>query len=307
VVHVEGWASAVGELRAADGHTVASRFNIHAPPAGSPFLSHPPLTEGRWLREGDQNALAISTQITLDHPELEIGDTIRLRINGRDAPFVIVGKYTWTRGDEAAALAHASYAYVSRLLGEANRARTYRVMLESSDPAFQERTGALLSEALKRRGYTPVIMTLASAEGTVTAGADALAASLMIVALLIVGVGGISLASTMSMNVLERTREIGVMRAIGASSGDVRRLVVVEGVLVGLLSWAIAFGASFPLSRLLCQGMGLVLLQRPLDYVFDWTGVVIWVGLIVVISALASLWPAVNAAQLTVRDALAYE
>ena len=50
-------------------------------------------------------------------------------------------------------------------------------------------------------------------------------------ALLIVAVGGISLASTMSMNVLERTREIGVMRAIGARNADILQMVIVEGVL----------------------------------------------------------------------------
>jgi putative ABC transport system permease protein len=142
---------------------------------------------------------------------------------------------------------------------------------------------------------------------SVVAGADAITVSLMILALLIVTVGGIGLTSTMSMNVLERTREIGVMRAIGASSGTIRHLVVTEGVIVGILSWLIALGLSFPLSHLMCAGVGLALLQRPLDYVFNWAGVAIWLGLVVVISALARLWPAVNAARLTVRDALAYE
>ena len=128
-----------------------------------------------------------------------------------------------------------------------------------------------------------------------------------LVAGLIVVVGGIGLASTMSMNVLERTREIGVMRAIGSSSRRIRQMVILEGVIVGILSWVIALGLSFPLSHLLCNLIGMALLSRPLDYIFNWSGVVFWLGLIVVISALASLWPAINAARLTVRDALAYE
>jgi len=109
------------------------------------------------------------------------------------------------------------------------------------------------------------------------------------------------------MNVLERTREIGVMRAIGASNGAIRRIVVTEGVMVGLLSWLIALGLSFPLSYLICVGEGLALLKRPLDYVYNWEGVIIWLGLVIAISAVASLWPAINAGRLTVRDALAYE
>jgi putative ABC transport system permease protein len=306
VAHVEGWAATIAELRGAKDHTVTDRFFIWAPPADSRFVSHPPIIEGRWLKEGDQNALVISTQTILDHPEWDIGDTVRLRINGRESPFVIVGKVTWVR-QEGTSIAFSSYAHISQLLGEAGHARAYRVMTESSDTDFVEQTGSLVSEALNQQGYTPTIVTLASGKGSVTAGADLIAAGLMVMALLTVAVGGIGLTSTMSMNVLERTREIGVMRAVGASGGTIRRLVVTEGVMVGTLSWLIALGLSFPLSHLICAGVGMSLLMRPLDYVFNWEGVVIWLELVTMISALASLWPAINAARLTVWDALAYE
>jgi putative ABC transport system permease protein len=306
VAYVEGWARTTAEMHDVDGHMVTDRFSIWAPPTNSRSIAHPPITEGRWLKEGDQNALVISTQIVLDHPEWDIGDTVRLHINGHEASFVIVGKVTWVR-EEGSSMAFSSYAYVSRLLGETGRASVYRVTTESSDPDTVDKIGSTISDALTRQGYTPTIVTLASGKRTVAIGADAIAVSLMILALLIVTVGSIGLTGTMSINVLERTREIGVMRAIGASSGTIRRLVVTEGVMVGILSWLIALGLSLPFSHLLCTVIGLTLLQRPLDYVFNWTGVVIWFGLVIAISVLASLWPAVNAARLTVRDALAYE
>ncbi len=304
VVHVEAWATTTAELLDAEGHTIVDRFNIVAPPLNSRFITHPPIIEGRWLSAGDQNALVINMQISHDHPELRVGDTLRLRVNGRNASFVIVGKFTWVEGDS---MAYASYARISQLLGEAGRARTYRVMAESSVPAFQDLVGARVFGALKERGYTPVITTGAAGRNIVAAGADGVAAGIMILALLAVAVGGIGLTSTMSMNVLERTREIGVMRAIGATNGAIRQMVVLEGVLVGVLSWLIALGLSFPLSHLLCAGVGMALLKRPLDYVFAWESVVIWLALVIVISALASLGPALNAARLTVRDALTYE
>lgn len=305
VVHVEGWAVTIGELLEADGQTVADRFTIHAPPIGSPMTTHPPVVKGRWLAEGDQNALVIATEISRRHP-IQVGDTIHLRINGRSAPFVIVGEYQDMPGEDGKR-AFASYSYISRLLDEPGRARSYRVLFESSEPAYQDRVSTMILDTLKPRSDTPSFFTGASAWGAIYSGADAIAGLLMVVAVLIVAVGGIGLASTMSMNVLERTREIGVMRAIGSSSRRIRQMVIVEGVLVGLLSWVIALGLSLPLSRLLCNVVGLALLSRPLDYIFNWSGVVIWLGLIVVISALASLWPAINAARLTVRDALAYE
>ncbi len=59
-------------------------------------------------------------------------------------------------------------------------------------------------------------------------------------------VGGLGLAGTMSMNVLERTREIGVMRAVGASDGAVLRVILVEGLLMAGLSWFLAIFLAVP-------------------------------------------------------------
>jgi putative ABC transport system permease protein len=306
VVHAEGWVITLGELLEADNHTVADRFTIYAPPLDSSFTSQHPVVEGRWLQEGDRNALVITTEVARRYPALKIGDAMRLRINGRIVPFVIVGKYEDVSGEEAKR-AFASYAYISQVMGEPGRARSYRVMMESSEPVFQAQVGGAVLDAVEQPGDTPAFITGTSVRKLMYVVANGLAAVLMIVALLIVAVGSIGLASTMSMNVLERTREIGVMRAIGARNADVRRMVVAEGTLVGVLSWLIALGLSFPLSHSICNVIGMAQWNRPLDYIFNWIGVAIWLGLVTVISALSSLGPAINAARMTVRDALAYE
>ena len=64
-------------------------------------------------------------------------------------------------------------------------------------------------------------------------------------------VGGLGLMGTMSINVLERTREIGVMRAIGASNGDIQSIVIIEGMVVGMISWIVAILLSFPITSIL--------------------------------------------------------
>ena len=64
--------------------------------------------------------------------------------------------------------------------------------------------------------------------------------------LLMLVVGGLGLASTMSLGVLERTREIGVLRAIGARHGSILAMVQIEGLVIALLSWALAIPLSLP-------------------------------------------------------------
>jgi putative ABC transport system permease protein len=129
----------------------------------------------------------------------------------------------------------------------------------------------------------------------------------MVMAVLLAVVGGIGLMGTMSINVIERTREIGVMRAIGAADGAIMRIVVVEGVLVGVMSWLIGALIAIPLSLGLSTVVGNTFLRSPLSYTFSVSGAALWLIIVVIIAALASMLPAWNASRISVRDVLAYE
>jgi putative ABC transport system permease protein len=140
-----------------------------------------------------------------------------------------------------------------------------------------------------------------------TAQIDLLVIFMVVMAGLLALVGGLGLASTMSMNVIERTREIGVIRAIGAANSDVMQLVIVEGVLIGLISFLLAAVFAIPIGLVLTNLIGIAILQTPLNFVVAYEGYLIWVTVVVVLSALASYAPARSAAKLTVREILAYE
>jgi len=129
---------------------------------------------------------------------------------------------------------------------------------------------------------------------------------LLALAIIVAVVGGISLMGTLSLGVVERTREIGVMRAIGARSRTIMGMFVMEGILQGLLSWLLAVPLSFALARLLANALGQVMFDANLDYQYDYPAVLIWLGIILVISTLASILPARNATQISVRESLAY-
>jgi len=130
---------------------------------------------------------------------------------------------------------------------------------------------------------------------------------LILMALLLAVVGGLGLTSTMSINILERVREIGVLRAVGASNSSVRRIVLAEGIVMGLLSWFAGTLLSLPISGFMSDQLGLALIGIPLTRVYSITWAGLWLGVLLSIAVVAGLGPARNAVRLTIREVLAYE
>ena len=129
---------------------------------------------------------------------------------------------------------------------------------------------------------------------------------LLALSVIIALVGGIALMGALSIGVIERTKEIGVLRAVGARSHVILGIFVMEGVLQGLMSWAIAVPISLLISPLAAKYLGLIMFSATLDYQYSWTAVFVWLGIILMVSILASLLPARGATRISVRDSLAY-
>ncbi len=119
-------------------------------------------------------------------------------------------------------------------------------------------------------------------------------------------VGVIGLASTMSTNILDRTREFGVMHAIGAVPKVVRRIVVAEGVLLALASCLLAIIPTLALTAVLGAGLGNLFFSAPLPYRISLPAAGIWTALVVLGAVLATEAAATRAFRLTVREALTY-
>jgi putative ABC transport system permease protein len=126
-------------------------------------------------------------------------------------------------------------------------------------------------------------------------------------ALLTAFVGSIGLTGTMGMNVLERTREIGVMRAIGAMDHEIIKSVVIEGGFIGGITWVFAIFLSFPISYVLLKIVSEAMMGSLMQLTFTYQGTLIWLAAVLTLSVVASILPARNAASLTIREVLAYE
>jgi len=284
--------------------TEGDNIYFFLPHPDSPLVPSPKLIAGRWLLPEDENAVVLSALTLENEPDVTVGSEIVLKIAGRERTFRVVGLCTGI----LVPMGYAPYPYVSRLTGMAGMGGAALVQTERHDAQSIAAAGAALEAAFERAGLSVSDVQTVIGERT-EAGMSfgIIVALLMVMAALLALVGGLGLMGTMSINVLERTREIGVLRAIGAPNRGVARVFIVEGVAIGVISWMLGAVFALPLGRLLSDAVGLPLMGAPLSFTYSTLGVWVWLAAVVVLSALASALPARNASRLTVREVLAYE
>jgi putative ABC transport system permease protein len=303
VATAEGWRFDNGRRMRPDD-TESDPVFVRGVKADSALVK-PRLVEGRWLLPGDENAIVINTMLLKDEPDLKIGSELKLKLSGRETDWRVVGVVS---GTPPAPMLHVNYPYLARLMGAVDRAGLVIVTTEQHNPASQASVAKALEEHFKTLGMEVNYRQTSTEESQqIIARFDVLIVFLMIMAVLLAVVGAIGLAGTMSLNVLERTREIGVMRAIGASDGSVFGIVVIEGLLIGLLSWGVGAILAYPLGKVLSDAVGNITMKVGMDYNYSFTGMFVWLAVASVLAVLASLLPARNASRVSVRDVLAYE
>jgi putative ABC transport system permease protein len=304
VLHVEGWQFVSGELLDENGE-VLENINFFGPPADSTLIE-PILVTGRWIRSDDVRKLAVSEGSLKYFPHLKPGDRINLKIEGRDEVWEVIGIFKFV--DREGVLAYAPYEYVSRMNHLVNRAYSFRLATDRHDRLYQDAKAEELDKYFRAHGFKVRVAQAGRASlDTAVESLDTLVVFLLIMAILTAIVGSMGLAGTMGMNVLERTREIGIMRAIGADDRAVMRTVIAEGLVIGMISFGLAVILSIPFTYLLSTIVSLAVFQTPINVVFTYMGYAIWLGLVLALSSIASILPARNAARLTIREVLAYE
>ncbi len=271
----------------------------------------PTVTEGRWLQPGDENKVVIDINFAAEEPDVAVGDDLILKIDGEDTTWQVVGVVNGQvvgTSRMAAPVAYVNYNYLAELSGETGRINRMLVTTPNHSGSFQAETQQLLEDQLQRVGL-PVAFSITYAEiqRALQNVFAILTSLLLLMTVLFASVGGMGLANMMSLNVLERTTEIGIVRVIGGEHKDIRQIVIIEGICVGLLSWFLGLILAIPMSKFLGDAVGIVFIRQPLTYTYSFSGLVMWLGIVIVLSIIASLAPAHNASQISVRETLAYE
>jgi len=307
IAAVEGWAAARAELIRPDNSTGES-VQILAPPLNSKLV-RPILLAGRWIEANDKDALAISELFLLQYPNIRVGDTLKLKLNGEEVKWLVVGVFQFA-GKSSGFWAYTNYETLARKIHMVGKSNVFRVIAQEKDLNLsqQELLGERLEITLKSLGYQIAdIRPGLSLQESTTQGFNILTTFLMIMALLMAAVGSIGLTGTMSLNILERTREIGVMRAIGGSDRIIMSMVIVEGMLIGFLSWVLACLVALPISQIMSDAVSDAIFSYPVPSSYTPTGILIWLFVVLILSVVASIIPAYNASRLTIREVLAYE
>jgi putative ABC transport system permease protein len=306
VTVAEGWAAASGIVMHADG-SEGDEIDISGVPIDSRTIE-PNLLSGQWLQPNESRQVIINDDFLEREPDVTVGSEITLKVGSTEHTYEVAGILSKHLSGPRVYMDYDTFA---KLTGRQNQADSIRVRASADhlgDNATQDKIGAQLEQHFQDAGLTnSMSQTRHASNEMFTSAFDIILLVLVIMAGLLAIVGGLSLTGTMGMNVLERTREIGVLRAVGAANSAVRKVVVVEGIVIGVMSWVFATLLSAPVGRVLAGAVVQSVLKAQTNFQYSVVGVIIWLAIVVVIGILSSLGPARNAVRLSVREVLDYE
>ena len=302
VTEVETRLNASASLTRADGSENQGILAIGLPP-DSKFVN-PTISAGRWLTAEDDKGIVINADLQSDQPNLGVGDTVRLKIRGNEDDWTIVGVAT---GNMRGPIIFFDRSALDSAIGAEGGVTRVLVKTDIHTDQEQQRVANDLEKRLDKAGFAVSgAETQIAWKNGIASQLGILVTFLVIMAAILSIVGVIGLTGTMTINVLESTREIGVMRSIGASHGSIFGIFITEGVVVALMAWSAGALLSWPLSVWLVDALGGAM-SLPLAYRFSWPGVFLWLVSVIVIAVVSSLLPAWNASRVSVRDAISYE
>jgi len=302
VARAEVWSGAWATVSLEEGGEHESY--LWGVPSDSAMFS-PRVIEGREFFSKDDRAILLNSKIAEDE-SIQVGDQIELIIRERESVWTVVGLVLNMRNNQRENFVPLDA--LARETGGVNRGNILMVATDAHDLATQQRVGYELDAALTaHRINADHVQSAVEERETERSMFQPMTYIMLAMAVMAAVVGSLGLASTMSINVVERAREIGVMRATGATSLAIAGIFVGEGVMVGVLSWVLAVPISYPGALFFSNAVGDSLIRIPLEFSYSTGGVFFWLLVVVLLSALASLWPALRATHVSVRESLAYE
>lgn len=301
---VEGWMLAEGKLGSQTDESRRNKVTVIGLPARSRLVVFD-LSLGDGLLV-DAQRVVVNTALydRLSRPAL--GSEVRLRLAGKDVALRLAGV---SREPFLPPAAYVSLAFFDGR-PDADTINGLGLMLANADGEALDRIKAQVEAGLATAGIAVVqATTKRESRYSFDQHMVMIYVFLIIVSCILASVGVLGLMTTVSLNVGERRRELGVLRAIGATPTRIAQIIVIEGLAVGALAWLMATVAVVPLTKAIGDQILRRLISSGTEIALAWEprGVAIWLVVTLAGSALASLWPARQAWRMSVREALTYE
>ncbi|WP_437668839.1 ABC transporter permease [Sorangium sp. So ce131] len=258
----------------------------------------------RWL--GDRKG-AIVGDVLANKLGVKIGDTVMLEGTIHPGPwqFTVSGVYRATRKsvDRSQFIFH--WDYLNESIPERQRDQVGWIVARINDPSQSAAISAAVDKIFDEKDIQTATMSERAMNLSFMAMMSAVLTALNVVSVIILAIMMMILGNTIAMGVRERTREYGVLRALGFEPKHVRLFIIGEAATIGLLAGVVGLALSYPIVEL---GMGRFL-EENMGSMFPYFRIdpataVAALGLAMVLSLVASLIPAYRASKLSVTDAL---
>ncbi len=263
------------------------------------------LTSGTGWQDDPTRKGIILNQSVADNIGKKAGDTVVISVGGQTYEYEVIGVDRWPF--DTIFFEWSELARISGYTGaEGNPTpSTYNIDLKGNPSA--DEVADIIDEikvVAAANGIQAVYANQPQNEEDISQMVASFGMMFNLTSMVMAMVGAIGLLATLSMAVLERRKEIGVMRSLGARSTTIMVQFLVEGVLVAVIAWLI----GLPLSYLISIGINSAL-ELEEFFTFEYPILVAVQGLIgiVVLATIASAWPSISAARETVSDILRYQ
>jgi len=265
----------------------------------------PNLIQGRWISESQPQGVVANHRFMANYPDLKVGDRFSVEIGGHVTEIEIVGVIKEFASNGLYMPAKAYRALTGAAEGTGKLALL--TLRDKSSKAQREMINLLEQHFDLARLTVSLIRASKMASKIIRNHLDVIALMLIVAAFLMLIVSGLGMASGIGTSVVERTREVGVLRAIGATPGAINKILLTDSVFMVLVAWLLALSISRPVSQFLGAYFGTALVEYPFDYKGSLEG--IWLSLIavVILALIATYGPAKMVTRQQVREAVSYE
>jgi putative ABC transport system permease protein len=201
---------------------------------------------GRWIGPGDRKKATIGFNIHEDfyRVKVNVGDKIEIQGNEID----VIGIFADSGDNDQNTRIFMDFDYLREIMNKGNDITSMVVRVD--DVGKAETVTIRIEEALEKNHDTSSFLVMTSQQLV-----EQITDSLKVIQVVFGGiaavsliVGGVGIANTMVMNVLERTKEIGIMKATGAKRAHILKMIVVESGIIGIIGGSIGIIIGFIMS-----------------------------------------------------------